>query len=803
MLSNSLKVVLLLIVVLSLSITVNAGNDITSSNLLIRPTFEHIALHLNISGDDNRNSTLEIEYKLTSASTYLPGAPTMRAHPTMLVDGVGLNRNFHAGSAMFLQPGQAYNIRLTLTDPDGGGTVINRTVSTKAIPMPAANGQVRYVIPGTSGGTGTANNPFQGLQTAMDAAVPGDIFEVGAGVYTPFTITTDGTASQPITIRSTTPRNAIIDGNNTTAGVVTVGNFSDSTAHIIIDGFVIRNGRYGVDAQNTQYLTVRNNDIYDVDWGIPNRRENGWEHNQYFTNNRVIGRTAFAISGTPNERGIDVRGDCNVVSYNTIANFADGVSTDGAPYGVIYALDIHNNDIRQQVDDLIEVDGVVSNTRIYQNSCYNGRAGISLAPVFGGPAYVFRNELYNMNNSAFKMNRSPAGLIIVNNTAVKAVNGMSSPAGWQNTYLRNNAILGTRYVFEEYGLVPGSVDDWDYNGHKSTRGGTGLNDEWFKWDNVRYTDLAALQAGTTIETNGIEIDLPDFVNVTIPTVYGSVINPSTIDINPSTGSSLINAGANVPNMHLPYVTDGSPDIGAIEAGQPAPEYGHDFGESIDVSLSLWLEGTYDIASGSMTTGLLQRGLLPAGHPYNQSPWNYTGIEGAGWTISDYPINSVDWVLVSFRTAINPTTEVAKTAGVLLDDGTVFFPNQEALSSNAGSEFYIVVEHRNHLIAMTDAPVSVVSGIITYDFRQANSYQVGGAGQSELTSGIWGLFAGDSDKVSDITGYDINGNDNVKWTTDNGLFNIYSASDFSLDGDVSGFDRLFWSKNNGIFSAVPK
>ena len=104
------------------------------------------------------------------------------------------------------------------------------------------------------------------------------------------------------------------------------------------------------------------------------------------------------------------------------------------------------------------------------------------------------------------MNRGAAGIIIVHNTSNKVEKGMSSSAGWQNTYLRNNIIMGTSYVFEEYGLVANSQDDWDYNAFFSTRiGADRIGNQWFKWDDNRYADLAALQAGTSIETNGLSL----------------------------------------------------------------------------------------------------------------------------------------------------------------------------------------------------------------------------------------------------------------------------------------------------------
>lgn len=566
-------------------------NDLTVGDLILNATFEHISVHLNISGDDNHNSTFVFEYKLTGTNTYSPSAQSMRAFPEMVVDGTPLNENFHAASAMFLLPNSSYDLRITSSDPDGGGSVIETTYATKEMPTAPVDGNEVYVIPGNGGGSGTIGDPYLGIQDAVNAAVPGDIIEVADGTYDPFTITNSGNANQPIVIRSTNLHGAIIQGNETSTGVVTIGSASDSTQHIILDGFDIKNGAWGIDAQNTQFLTVKNNKIRNVDFGFYNRRENGWEHDQFITNNRIRGKTSWPQLGgeIPAERGVDIRGNRNVISYNTILDFGDGISTDGAPYKVSYALDIHNNYINRVVDDMIEIDGVLSNARVYRNRGYNGRMGVSLAPVFGGPAYVFRNEFYNLEISTFKMNRAPAGLYIVNNTSFKEGRGTTSDAGWQNTIFKNNAILSSHYCFEEYGLVVGSSDDWNYNGYKSLRSGTS-GQPWFKWDNVQYSNVSALNASGLLGLNSIGIELNDFVTGSIPTSYGSESNPINVDMMPSVGSDLINAAEDLDNIHIPFVADGMPDIGAHEKDMASPDYGHDFGavcERIDLSLRTW------------------------------------------------------------------------------------------------------------------------------------------------------------------------------------------------------------------------
>ncbi len=223
---------------------------------------------------------------------------------------------------------------------------------------------------------------------------------------------------------------------------------------------------------------------------------------------------------------------------------------------------------------------------------------------------------------------------------------------------------------------------------------------------------------------------------------------------------------------------------------------------IELDISLWLEGTYDFVTGKMTTRLLQMGLLPSLHPYTAPPWNYPGTEGQGWSTADYPTNAVDWVKVSFRTGTSKNTEVAATAAVLLDDGGLFFPRARVINAGMGSSFYIVVEHRNHIGAMSQTPVTIINNKLTYDFRLANSYVLG-FGQKEIASGVWALFAGDGDQLNVATGFDITGQDNTLWNPNNGMFNLYLEWDYNQDGDVNGADKILWNGNNGIFSTLER
>lgn len=221
---------------------------------------------------------------------------------------------------------------------------------------------------------------------------------------------------------------------------------------------------------------------------------------------------------------------------------------------------------------------------------------------------------------------------------------------------------------------------------------------------------------------------------------------------------------------------------------------------ITCNISAWLEGVYEMTNSTMKNTLQQFALLPAGQPYSGAPWNYNGTEGGGWLPSDYPAGSIDWVLLSLRTTDQANTEVGKGAGLLMEDGSIINASIE-LTGTPASQYYIVLEHRNHLPAMTPVAIPLVNNTLTYDFRLSNSYNQGGFGQKPIGS-QWMLFAGNIDQSSPV-GNEVNGADVILWQAANGNFGAYLEEDSNMDGDVNGIDRVFMNKNNGISSGVKK
>lgn len=546
---------------------------VVAGELRADATFTHIGVSWAISGDTNRNSTLTLEYRLVGSSTWRAAAPAMRANPSTIVEGAALNRNYHAASAMWLSDGEEYELRATLTDPDGGSTTRTITKRTRSLADFGPTVRTRFVVPGNGGGDGTLNNPYQGIQTAVDNAEPGDTFTLAAGTYQPFQILASGTQAQPIRISGPLNRKAIIDGANTTRGVVTLGESNQTLGFVILENLTIQNGAWGIDAQHTHDILISRNVIRDVGFGIYNRRQTHQEYNQTVIDNVITGRTTWPGTGIPSERGLDLRGTGNVVAYNSVMNFGDCISVQPWNAQSTYGQDIYHNEAAFCVDDGIEIDYNQANTRVWNNRVTNARTGVSIQPIYGGPAYMFRNNFFNIAGAPFKLHNQPTGLFIAHNSSARIGNALSDDGQqWRNTIIRNNFMLGTRYAFEFMTIADEGFRDVDYNGWGTNHASDSPSAPDFKWNNIRYQRLSDLQQ-IGVETHGVTVSFNDVYNATLPASVDVASPIGEADLRLQNSSVAINKGAVIANLNDPFVTDGQPDLGAFELGKPLPHYG--------------------------------------------------------------------------------------------------------------------------------------------------------------------------------------------------------------------------------------
>jgi len=165
-------------------------------------------------------------------------------------------------------------------------------------------------------------------------------------------------------------------------------------------------------------------------------------------------------------------------------------------------------------------------------------------------------------------------------------------------------------------------------------------------------------------------------------------------------------------------------------------------------LTVLLEGAFNLENTQMNTALNELHLLPdsleSEQPYYVFPWNYQGNEGERFADEPYAQSVVDWLLVSFRTSPDANTEIAKTAALLHNDGQIEFLNECLINRLDGSDFYIAIEHRNHIGILTPSAVTTQDGVLQYDFSAQDSYTANGtrSGQKQIAPGMWAMYGGE-------------------------------------------------------------
>lgn len=623
---------------LLLPLALNGQNSVRAGKFLAEPpTLINLGFEWQISGDANRNATVQAQYREEGAAAWRDALPLLR---------IGGERVFRAreqleyvvpdgfaGSILNLKPGTAYECRFTLKDPDGveGQAVQVVKVRTRSEPAAAKDGRVLHVYP--PDWKGAKQEPaFTGVMAAYYGAGlgdwnvvrerrarPGDILLIHAGLYkadrlnyvdplaAPFdgtyVLSLQGTAERPVVLRAAGDGEVIFDGN----GCHRLFDVMASEHHIF-EGLTFRNADVAIfagqkEVRGARSLTVRNCRFEDVGIGITT--EYAGSDNFYIADNLFFGRDdRFRLIGWNNPGiygphplrsyyAVKVYGAGHVICHNSIAYFHDGIciSTYGTPEADplrrAVAIDIYNNDIHMTGDDFIETDGGVHNIRVMRNRGVNSaHGGLSAQPVFGGPAYFIRNVLYHVASGvAFKFSAKPAGLLVYHNTVISE-HVIRDPHS--NTHFRNNLLMGTGAAQRAVATFANATaySTYDYNGYRPNPGGR-VQYLWFSpappqlreyapaaSDWRSFATLSELRAATGQEAHGIELDYNIFEDLQPPDPALRHAVYHAVDLN----FRLKNGSKAIDaGVRLPTVNDDfagrAPDLGALEHGRPDPTYG--------------------------------------------------------------------------------------------------------------------------------------------------------------------------------------------------------------------------------------
>lgn len=578
-----------------------ARDDIVPGEFIVDPpTFENLGFRWYVDGDRNRNASVAVSYRRKGDGAWREAPPMFRVRHEIVTRSISTRGmqpgqtlrdisqhyrtgNLFAGSVMFLEPGATYEVRFTMSDPEGGAPREPKVVSvaTRAEPVASKEGRTLQVFPGRKKPARPTEYMFDDVAAAYAAARPGDIIFIHAGTHAmpgaPYRWTKSGEPGRPIVLRGAGGGQTILEGANLKTDLFHLAGAS----HLVFEDLTIRRVRTAIDAggrkdPGASWVTVRRCRIEEAINGIWTLSEQSqcW----YIADNIITG-TDQEWYPRPNDTymsgshtGVNVYGQGHVVCYNRISRFSDSVAIanitapePGAPQRHPVNIDFYHNDLSFAVDDTLETDYGAHNVRVYRNLLYNAHTALSMQPSYGGPIYFIRNVAYGITSIAFKWNNQSAGAIAYHNTLVSGRVGFRSPL-WSNGHLRNNLILGNDAMISTGTFTP-ELSTLDYNGYR----GKGIT-----WARDReaprtYATLAEFSAATGLERHGRMVDFDTFVRAS-PVRDGATYRTTDFDLRLQPGSKAIDAGVRLPGINDDF-TASAPDLGALEHGRPLPHYG--------------------------------------------------------------------------------------------------------------------------------------------------------------------------------------------------------------------------------------
>jgi hypothetical protein len=546
-------------------------------------TFENAGIEWFIDGDDDLDCRVQVRFRpVDEMRAWREAQPLLRVEPGSYNEYGVDPGNLLAGSLFGLTPGTEYEIVLDLTDPDGGAASETLQVTTRSIPAGPAQPRVRYVVPGSGGGTGTPSDPFRGFAAADLAAAAGDLFLVQPGTYTGAVgLTASGTEGNPIVWRGLDQAAVILDGEGTAKPLIDL----PGSRYVQIENMTLRRPRQmAIRGTSTEGVVVRD---CIIDVTLPTgylmagiRLEGPGQQDATIWGNTIKGPLHWEDGRDEEAYGIVVVGKGHVIAYNEISGWYDaicvGADDPGSETG---NCDIYRNEVFDCTDDGIETDGSRHNIRVIENRITNVLCGLSCQPVYGGPAYLIRNVVYNFQLKPLKFHVWPTGVICFHNTLVGADPRGWGGGQWRNVITRNNLFVGGSQVGYSGSPIPISTTavrvDLDYDGWYQARPG-----RFAILGTDFYPSIEAFTSQTGLEAHGLLLDIGVFEQAEEPPL-GSYLGvggfppayaAGSQDLRLRESAVCVDAGLVLENINDSF--EGSaPDLGAYERGLLVPIYG--------------------------------------------------------------------------------------------------------------------------------------------------------------------------------------------------------------------------------------
>jgi hypothetical protein len=543
-------------------------------------TPEQVSLCVPIIDERLDAQTATIRY--SDGDEWRDAHPLLRIHPEFAVGNPHVRAAF-AGVIVDLEPDTQYRIEVTV---HGAGGDAQRSLSTRTLALPPSAGRAnKFVDPGATNAR---------IQATLDSAAAGDVIQFGNGVHSVdnLVLKRSGSPKRPIYIRGES-RDGVRIVDKTGPVLHLVGASDVVIENLTIDGSGVNSGTaaesIGIqigDGYVAERVTVRNIAIRDVDQGIvANGEMRGLLiYDSTLTGNDLFEEKTLESNAAWNDDGIRVPGRGHAVFNNTLSGFGDALAMSEGPENA--GVHFYRNRVLFTCDDGFEGDYGTRNVTFYDNRIQNAMTLASFDPIYGGPAFVFRNVAINIGRQPYKLNSTNAGMLFYNNTVVRMPgyaggktwgwaqpdNGALREWGYRNNILHfsGSSLMALESSgndpidFTHNAWFPDASVWWSHSGGSypsvdAARSRLRETQPVFGTSRVRH-DRDVISERNPFAT---QIRFNASYDIPVTTLY----EPALAD-----GSVLRNAGVAIPG-----ITDGfsgpAPDIGAVIAGRRAPVVG--------------------------------------------------------------------------------------------------------------------------------------------------------------------------------------------------------------------------------------
>ncbi len=290
-----------------------------------------------------------------------------------------------------------------------------------------------------------------------------------------------------------------------------------------------------------------------------------------------------------------------------------------------------------------------------------------------------------------------------------------------------------------------------------------------------FTVVASNLSGTNYRvilysTNNISLDQGDLSIIDLPVFINNDVVLGDYQFN---FTNVIISDTN--NQNVSSTAPESGTITLVESG-------------IKINPKIYLQGSSlsPVSSGLMNDNLRQNTYLPTTSPYGDAltvdvnVFNSGGSSGTGLSQDDI----VDWVWVELRDSSDNTIVVNGKSALLQRDGDVVALDgiSDLTMDIASDDYYVVVNHRNHLGIMSVNPIALSSTTAIIDLSSDYTSVLGGTNAVlDIGNGVLATYGGDYDENGQVQNTDLSGI--VVLLGGSG----YSKADLDMNGEIQNTD----------------